>query len=897
MNVSDKFSELSQPARTVWAKSGDGFGHSVLGHLLDVAAVAERLLEHEPDTTLAWAADTFGLSICSCKRWIAALAGLHDFGKVIPGFQCKWEPGWARDVGANLGFSPRALDVTDHACATGALLGEGLLKYSKAAPMWVRHILQAISAHHGYNFRTRELADARPQREGREWSATRTELLNAYWDTLSPHGAPAVDELSTPAVQWLAGLTSISDWIGSNTEWFPQGERHNSLREYFQDAKARATQALRDIHWSAHSALLSQPADTSSLLSRMLGRPDGVEARPLQHIGDDLLLGATGPVFMLVEAPMGEGKTELAFLAHLRLQAANAHRGLYVAMPTQASGRALFDRALAFLDAFADGRTLDIQLVHSEALADERITRIRGINHSSADSVSASAWFSQRRRPLISPYGVGTVDQALFAALNVKHHFVRLWGLANRVVVLDEVHAYDTYTTGLIEALLRWLKAMGSSVVLLSATLPRDKRDALLRAWGIDPSHAPDFAYPRLLMADASNAVRGREIPARPMPTIELHAIPETVDDLAACAARQLAQGGCGAIIVNTVDRAQQLYSALRQTLEDDTQLILFHARYPAADRDTREQGVLDRFGKDSKQRPLRGLLIATQVAEQSLDLDFDFMLTDLAPVDLILQRAGRLHRHPRPRPAAHTTARLFVAGLDPSRLPDLETTAWQYVYDAYILGRTWALLSRESVLEMPAAIDRLVQAVYGDADLPDDLERQAREFIETESFGEYRARINDQRMQSLNIAIDPNQEPQNAYLNKPRGNEEGDGLGLTNRTRLGEDNIALVPVHVAEDGWRVHPGELPFSPEGAITDDIARRLRKRQVRLARKAVVRHFGEQETPPAFAQHPLLAHVKPLPLSNGCYRIGESLTLRLDDELGLIYETNRSAVREY
>src|SRR5690606_8539013 len=153
-----------------------------------------------------------------------------------------------------------------------------------------------------------------------------------------------------------------------------------------------------------------------------------------------------------------------------RLQAVNGHRGMYVAMPTQATGNAMFERAEKFLRSFLRQRT-DVQLVHGGAAMNEKIVHLRGVNHGEG-TLAASAWFSQRKRPLLSPYGVGTVDQALYSVLNVKHHFVRLWGLSNRVVVLDEIHAYDTYTTGLITVLLQWLKALGSSVVLMSASLP-----------------------------------------------------------------------------------------------------------------------------------------------------------------------------------------------------------------------------------------------------------------------------------------------------------------------------------------------------------------------------------------------------------------------------------------
>lgn len=888
------FSTLDRRARGFWAKSGEPSGHSLLAHMLDVAAVAEVLLEYEPEQSRLWAAQSFGLSTSVVTRWTAALVGLHDFGKAIPGFQSKWSLGQAEDEALGLRFSERSQNVTDHACATAALLMEelGCLGLS-LGPMWVWGVLQAISAHHGYNFLITEIKKGKPLFEGVEWLSARRALLTEYWAALAPQDTPDSDQLSTAAVEWLAGLTSVADWIGSNLEWFPLGERGDSLVEHFQAAKVLARRALSSIGWSPHRTLLQASASTDALISQILPGEKEVKARSLQQEGDRLLADVRGPALMIVEAPMGEGKTELALLAHLRLQAANRHRGLYVALPTQATGNALFDRVLTFLQEFDGNVALDIQLIHGGALLDERVQHLHDIHGVPGESVTSSAWFSQRRRPLLSPYGVGTVDQALFATLNVKHHFVRLWGLANRVVVLDEVHAYDTYTSGLIESLLRWLKALGSSVVLMSATLPEQRRNALLEAWGVAVDAVPELPYPRLLLAD-DRGLQGASFASRPLSPIKLQAIDEDIDSLADCAAALIQHGGCGAVIVNTVDRAQALYRQLCERLDESVELLLFHARFPADQRSEREKAVLDRFGMDGK-RPQRALLVATQVAEQSLDIDFDFMVTDLAPVDLILQRAGRLHRHERIRPAAHKDAQLFVAGLRPECLPELTKTAWEFVYEPYILGRTWALLSRESVLQLPQDIDRLVQAVYGDAELSEALDELARQFIEGDAYGQSLAKHAIERQLSLNISLNPDKEPQGAYLDKPRGNEEGEGLGLTNRTRLGDDAIGLVPVYRVIDGWGLEPNGPAFNLCGKPADELAGALYGRQIKLSRIAVVKHYQNQETPVAFSEHPLLSHLKPLLLENGQARIG-SLILCLDAELGLVYEKADSPTSE-
>lgn len=881
------FSSLEPAARAVWAKSGEYGGHGLLAHLLDVAAVTEALLLHEPESSRIWASQQCGLPPEHAVRWLAAITGLHDFGKAIPGFQALWPDGMQVDLARGLAFPASACGVTAHSCATAALLGKPLLGLTGADVSWLRHVIQAISAHHGYHFLSEEVNRSRPTGEPQAWAHARQQILEVYWKLLTPQGTPALEELALPVVNWLAGLTSTADWIASNPEWFPLGERHDDLQAYYADALRLAGEALHRIGWSPAHTLLAAPSETDALLTRIVGR-EGVRARPLQEVSDRLLRNVSGPALLLVEAPMGEGKTELAFLAHLRLQAANGHRGLYVALPTQATGNALFRRALTFLNGFVEDHA-DVQLVHGGAAVNEDVVHLRGIDNG-RETLSASAWFSQRRRPLLSPYGVGTVDQALYATLNVKHHFVRLWGLGNRVVVLDEVHAYDTYTSGLIAALLQWLKAMGSSVVLMSATLPQARRAELVAAWGLDPGLVPALPYPRTVLVDAAG-VHGAHFEARPLPPIHLAGLAESLEVLADKALELLGGGGCGALIVNTVDRAQKLYGLLRDRLADDIPVLLFHARFPADARGEREKQVLERFGPDGA-RPVRALLVATQVAEQSLDLDFDFMLSDLAPVDLLLQRAGRLHRHIRVRPMAHVEPWLWVAGLQPA-FPDLKDTAWGYVYDAYILGRTWALLGRETLLQLPGDIDRLVQEVYSDEPLPEGLDVKVLDFIEIQSYGEHLARVKKERTESFNIAIDPGAEPHAAYAGKPRGSEEGEGLGLRNTTRLGQESVTLVPVDVVEGGWSVEG--VVFSPDQVSEDAIAKRLYRRQLRLSRVAVVKHFQGRQLPVAFTEHPLLRNFHPLPLQEGCYEVGR-LFLKLDPELGLVYESGETMNKE-
>lgn len=889
-NSRTSFAELPAAVRALWAKSGTGSDagrHGLLAHMLDVAAVAEVLLERESSRTLAWIGRRFSLLPQSASRWIGTLVGLHDFGKAIPGFQHKWSDGQAEVERAGLPFRSAALRVDRHDLA-GTRLLRRLLASRFPGVSWAVAVTQALGAHHGYMPTARTLDGAAPGFEGPGWSETRQILFDAYWDALAPATAPGEVEIDLAATAWLAGITSVADWIGSNQDWFPPGERDATVAGHHRGALVLAGRALDAIGWPAFRALAPGIGEPSAETGRILGRA-GTTARPLQAIGTRLLQQVREPALLVVEAPMGEGKTELAFLAHLHLQGVNGHRGLYVALPTQATGNAMFERTVTFLNAYGGDTRLDIQLVHGVAALDERVHRLRDVGASTTESVTSSAWFTRSRRPLLSPYGAGTVDQALQATLNVKHHFVRLWGLTNRVVVFDEVHAYDWYTSGLIEALLRWLRAMNCSVVLMSATLPDRRRAALLEAWGA-PS-APDVEYPRILLSHSGRTV-GEHVPARAQEPIRVSGIQESLTELAEAALAAVAPGGCGAVILNTVQRAQELYSLLRHRIGDDTRLLLFHARFPADERSARESAVLAAFGAAAGEaRPARALVVATQVVEQSLDVDFDFMLSDLAPMDLLLQRAGRLHRHSRYRLKEHGIPRLTIAGLLPDREPDLDVTMWAYVYDPYILYRTWQTAKHEREWCLPRDIDRLVQSVYAQEDV-DDVEHDGFHAKLDEALGEHLAATQNARRLSLNAAIDADAAPQDAYLNKPQANEEGESGRLHIATRLGEQSVTVVPVFESSNGWSIRPDGPPFDPAKPVSDRVAHQLYCRQVRLSRKAVVKALSASPTPQAFEAHPLLHHLKPLPLRDGSIRIG-TLHVRLDPELGVVYERTEVA----
>ncbi len=874
-----------------WGKSSrsvDISWHPLLAHMLDVAAVAEALLRKEPKEVWRWAAGHLGVSQEAVPRWCGLLAGLHDLGKATAGFEAKWEPGKARLMELGLNFTSTPLNR--HDIATHALIRHHCRE--RLPKTLCTSVADALAAHHGFFPSSFDRNGYRTLHAEEGWTQCQAHLVDLYWQALEPGPAPISPSPTFPFSIWMAGLTSVADWIGSSEEYFAPGWRGDTPALHHQESLKLASRALEGIGWPQAVSLRHRADNLTEILTAIVGRE--AHPRPLQQTGWELLDGVEAPVLMIVEAPMGEGKTELAFLAHLRLQAALGHRGLYMALPTQATGNAMFTRTIKFLQAMSPSIQLDVQLAHGGAALNPEVKSLRINTEASEDALTSSAWFTKRRRALLSPYGVGTVDQLLLGVLNVKHHFVRLFGLGNRVVVLDEVHAYDVYTGGLILGLVKWLRRLGASVVIMSATLPAARRAELLSAWGQEEADIPAADYPRVMVAHGNGQTQTRHVLARELPPVEIRALREDVAALVQNALALAQEGGCGAVIVNTVQRAQAVYADLKALGGEGLSLTLFHARFPANDRQRREEHVLAQFGREGA-RPAKAILVATQVAEQSLDVDFDFMISDLAPVDLLLQRVGRLHRHNRTRPAAHAVPRLHVAGLGTDGLPELAKTAWEWVYEPAFLLRTWAVMRSLSTITLPGDIDRLVQEVYAEQfTLPPDLPQGAAESLATAWTKAQQEQNKQAQLAEQNLVHAASRCANDAYNTfQMLDEDDGKAAGLIALTRQGSMSATVVPVYQLEDDLvRLSPDFPPLDLNTIPDDGATEQIWMRQVRLSRFPLPKIFNERPAPKGWAKHPLLRGLKPLILDVTGRADFENLTVRFDAELGIVYEKESS-----
>ncbi|AYD89826.1 CRISPR-associated helicase Cas3' [Actinomyces lilanjuaniae] len=666
---------LSPSARSLWAKSGDETGWLCLPqHMLDSAGVATRLWDRWVSSALQDScARACGLSTRDAGTLISWLAGAHDIGKACRKFQNQLDssPEYAafaqRVREAGLDPQPSTLEESSplpHSVASQVIL-DGWLATRGLNKRVARSLSAVAGCHHGVppGSHLEKTASAVLDSYGESWRQVWDELL--AFITEYTQAGPVLERLNRPvpvAGQMLAtGLVIMSDWIASDAENFPM--------EVIPDQELRVEQGCAAVDLTAPWE--PEPPDLSDLdafLRHRFSWPEDASARPCQRVVAQACQEAEGPTLLILEAPTGEGKTEAALLAAEVLGSSGAPTGgVLLAAPTMSTSDSLFRRTREWAASSSEdlGEVLSMFLGHSRNALNEDYQRLRAAqvydetadHHEDTDrgQVVASQWMSGRKKGVLSTVVVSTVDQVLFMALQAKHAMLRHLGLAGKVVVIDEVHAYDAYMNVYLARAIEWLAEYGTSVVLLSATLPVQIKRTLMEAYarGLHaqrPLGELSSAYP-LVTALSRQGSRELEVPPRPA---DIDAAVSTIaDDVATLVSRVLEsteKGGCVLVLCNTVARAQDAYTALRTEMGEDVRLL--HARFVAGDRVSLEKELVAEMGPRAHHgsgRPARRVVVATQVAEQSLDIDVDLLITDIAPMDLILQRLGRLHRHARP--------------------------------------------------------------------------------------------------------------------------------------------------------------------------------------------------------------------------------------------------------
>ena len=862
--------------------------HPALYHMIDTGNVARSLLGDQCSPRWAsvfsriYDADTRLL-----RGSIPFFVAIHDIGKISASFQ-RVSPGQHQRM-AEEGFQfGKSRDLYHTQVSRNFIRYEWPELTGASLSETNRRILGEMSAgHHGEFISAGEMNSIKLKLRMEEppiWKELRKftlQILAEHLLDVELSEIPGPPNLSSAAMH-LTGFTTLCDWIGSDQRFF-QPRPDLDLDDYLEFSRKLAEQAVQQDGFT-----INYTSNTATSFNELFPL---FSPRPLQlavdDIPDEVLIE---PALFVIEAPTGEGKTEAALALAHRITALKGFDEFYYALPTTATSNQMHKRVGKYLveQLNIDSRA---KLIHGQAFLQQEAEALNPLSNggdTAKDQISID-WFNTKKRALMAPFGVGTIDQIELGALNVRHASLRLTGLAGKVVILDEVHAYDTYMTTIITRLLEWLHSLGASVILLSATLPAGRRKVLLNTYNAQSDTGSIHQeYPLILAANSQTVFKSTPSPSQPYREIGLKYLEFTDkqnSEKARWLVEQVADGGVVCWITNTVDRAQEIYREILNMAGSEVEVALIHARFPLIQREAIEERIVEKAGPDKKTRPRKMIVIGTQVLEQSLDLDFDLMVSDLAPIDLLLQRAGRLHRHSGTvSRGEHKSPVLWINLPKNDDLPAIKTDA--YVYAEYFLLRTWDILKDRTKITLPGDYRKLIEQVYGEntGEMSEIIQKAFNDLKEQEELARQEA------VQRLLPEPDPEDLFTSIAARMVFTESETEAGWTVAQTRLGERSVNIIPLEDHGDYCTLSDSEKPIDKSLPATREDQFLMLRHQVRISRTDLANAFDRQrqDLPALFTGSPLLRDVLPLWLHEGVGLVNTDkhvFELVMDPQLGL------------
>lgn len=686
----------------LWAKLNPK--KSLIDHMLETGIVAGCLMNGIFRPLVNRLVELTGIDEAILKSQITFICAMHDIGKAHPVFQ-------GRDTETNEML--RGYELNQEAVSTMFRHEEYAEKMIKQTDLFgfdadTRSkimIRQIISLHHQKEKERKkeDFVEIKPKTAER-WGNMQKYIYN-YIKEIFPcekiefPDAVFKNQKTKFAVEnGILGILITSDWIASNNDVMDNKtiRDFSDINEYIKEKK----EIVKLFLFSQGLAYSSFPNVRS--FDSIFHFGDG---RPVQHDVAKLVQN-NNIKLMLIESGCGSGKTEAALYAASVLGNKNGLSGIYMGLPTGTSAEAIQGRVDDFLSELHMRKT---KLYTSKSML------LRENN-------TEPSWTDVSRQRLLTPSAVGTVDQVITAARLVRFESVRMAGLSSKVLIIDEIHAYDAYMITVIERLLQICNVLGVPVILLSATLPVSTKKKLFSTIINESDIDMHSGYPLISYVTTDNEFYECQSESyEPDKNIECESLPilNDYESIAERAVKNVKYGGCECVIMNTVADAINVYDSIKKIADNDYNVILYHARMPETTKDEKIKKILKWCGKNRSERPERAIIVGTQVLEQSIDIDVDYMITAICPVDLLLQRIGRYHRHGDAGTIReHMDVKNVVQVLIPDTDDNAEYGGTGHVYKPCYLDATRQVIVERPVLQIPSCTPEIINRVYESADI-----------------------------------------------------------------------------------------------------------------------------------------------------------------------------------
>lgn len=677
-------------------------------HLLETGMTTKVLLEKG---LLVPFVDELAIYMKEKRETIVAflsfLSAIHDIGKIHPHFQWK------------IGNEMQGMKIYEQLSFRHEQYGQDLIQNSDMfdmIPERLRAVVGEIVALHHQGHKTGDYY-VPPGESFQICTNAQKEVLEILYRTFPFVLSSSKWRYTNGVASILSAIINLSDWIASTHGAFSENG-YEDHEEYLNSLEKQAYQFLKNnymLYQPNESRFAKAQKETDFFRIMQMTNPRSMQEHVIKLCKHHPTGGLT-----IIEAPCGEGKTAAALYAASHIKGSN---GFYMALPTSATSESIHE---------------EVQMLCNQANLKLPVFNGRAWMSEKDITIDADLWLSPSRQKLFYPVAVGTVDQLIKAALMEKYGLLRLLALLGKVVIIDEMHAYDLYMQDMIEQFLKYCGMFHVPVIILSATLPSVTKGRLLSAYagfedkkkqymlnGVEVEYDGKWnmqsSYPLLTMVSNVDYGKTIEVTEEIFPAskkqvyqYEMVSISESyIEEISALCMDKIKDGGCLAVIVNLVDDAKELYRFLKNKVDSGTELFLLHGRNTEYQKEKASDKVKKLFGKDRSYRPKKSIVISTQILEQSMDIDFDFMCSILAPMDLLLQRFGRYRRH-----GSQGTIREIVDVSDDKILiftPE-NTDKHTQVYEKEIVEKTKGILKKnsEKILHLPEETRTLIESVYG---------------------------------------------------------------------------------------------------------------------------------------------------------------------------------------